>query len=281
MTRDHYVSEHQRYAERLAKLEERSRQAHQNAQQKQAKRPIGRKLPRLRHHHYRKNGERVFKLVLLFGFVLSLMLYIISPLSKLQSVKVTGAKELTAAKIEKATKVYPGRFIWGVYFNRQRLCQQARVTQPRIASAEIKLTGPQSVMITVKENPLIGTAKLGTHQYAVLANGRLQETTVESTGINYQQFSGHRTDLTRVARQIGSLKPAIRNGISAVVYQPTKQMPDRIILYMRDGNTVLANKETLGEKMAYYPGIAANMKKNGVIDLQVGAFSYDYGSKDK
>ena len=281
MTRDHYVSEHQRYAKRLAELEERSRQAHQQAQQKQTKRPIGKKLPRMRHHHYRKNGERVFKLVLLFGLVLLLMLYVISPLSKLQSVTVNGNKELTAEKVERAVRVYPGRFIWGVYFTRQQLCKEARGAQPRITSAKIKVTGPRSMRVMVRENPLIGTATLGKHEYAVLADGHLQETTAKDSGTDYRQFTGHRSDLKLVARQIGKLKPAIRTGISAVVYQPTKQMPDRIVLYMRDGNTVLANTATVGEKMAYYPGIAANMKKNGVVDLQVGAFSYDYGSKDK
>ena len=280
MPRDHYVSEHQRYAKRLAELEERSRRAHQQAQQP-TKKHISKKLPRLRHHHYRKNGERVFKLVLLFGFVLLLMAYIISPLSKLRTVKVVGNKDLTTASVEKAVKVYPGRFIWGVYLDQGRLCQAARVSQPRIASAKIKMTGPKSMTVTVRENPLIGTAKLGKQEYAVLADGHLQATSAHSTGTDYRQFDGHRADLKLVARQIGKLKPAIRTGISAVAYQPTKLMPNRIVLYMRDGNTVLANKNTVGEKMAYYPGIAASMKKNGIIDLQVGAFSYDYGSADK
>ncbi|HJE26559.1 cell division protein FtsQ/DivIB [Limosilactobacillus pontis] len=280
MTRDHYVSEHQRYAKRLAELEERSRQAHQQRQQPN-KKHISKRLPRLRHHHYRKNSERVFKLVLVFGLVLLLMAYIISPLSKLSSVKVVGNKELTATNVEDAVKVYPGRFIWGVYLNRGKLCRQARVTQPRIASAKIRVTGLQSMTVTVRENPLLGTARLGKQVYAVLADGHLQVTTMDSTGIDYRQFNGHRADLQLVARQIGKLKPAIRSGISAIVYQPTKQMPNRIVLYMRDGNTVLANKNTVGTKMAYYPGIAANMKQNGVVDLQVGAFSYDYGAKDK
>lgn len=280
MTRDHYVSEHQRYARRLAELEERSRQAHQKAQQP-TKQHISKKLPRLRHHHYRKNGERVFKLVLLFGIVFILMAYIISPLSKLQTVRVVGNGELTTTSVEKAVKVYPGRFIWGVYFSRNRLCREARVVQPRIASAKVRVTGPRSMMVVVRENPLIGTARLGKQEYAVLADGHLQATSIQSTGTDYRQFNGHRADLKLVARQIGKLKPAIRTGISAVAYQPTKLMPNRIILYMRDGNTVLADKNTVGEKMAYYPGIAAGMKKNGIIDLQVGAFSYDYGSPDK
>ena len=50
---------------------------------------------------------------------------------------------------------------------------------------------------------------------------------------------------------------------------------------MRDGNTVYGDLNTIGDKMGYYPAIAASMKNKGIIDLQVGAYSYDYGSKDK
>ena len=280
MAKERSGFEHQRYAERLAELEKRSNQLQHDAHQGQSH--IGRKLPRLRHHHYRKNGERVITLVLLFGLVLLLMLYIITPLSKLQTVKVVGNRELSTTAVEQATTVYPGRFVWEVYAHRHQLCQQARFNQPRIARASIKMTGLQRMTVTIRENPLLGMAKLGHQEYAVLADGQLQATnSLDSAKTDYRRFDGHRGALKAVARQIGRLKPAIRNGISAVVYQPTKQMPDRIVLYMRDGNTVLANRKTVGKKMAFYPGIAANMKNAGVIDIQVGAYSYDYGSKDK
>ena len=117
--------------------------------------------------------------------------------------------------------------------------------------------------------------------YAVLADGQLQRTKTADNGIAYRRFDGHKKSLATTAAQLGKLKPAIRNGISSVSYQPTKDYPDRVIIYMRDGNTVYGDLNTIGNKMEYYPAISASMKNKGIIDLQVGAYSYDYGSKDK
>lgn len=279
MAEDHYVPEHKRYSERLAALEKKSAQARQ--QKNKTRRPIGKRLPRLRWHHYKKNGERVGSLVLLFGFILALMAYIISPLSKVTTIKVIGNSDLRATQVEQATQVYPGRFIWGVLLTKKSLCKQARFKQPQINHVQIKLTGPQSLQLSVSENALIGAARLGQQNYAVLSNGHLQATNATTEGTIYRSFTGHRAKLVTVAKQIGKLKPAIRHDISVVSYQPTKDAPERIILYMNDGNTVLANYRTVGKKMTFYPSIVANMKKTGIIDLQVGAYSYDYGSKDK
>ena len=73
----------------------------------------------------------------------------------------------------------------------------------------------------------------------------------------------------------------IRQSISEVSYSPTKLNPDRLKLIMNDGNTVLVRADTLGEKMKYYPSIVSKMKGNGIIDLQYGAYSYNYGNKQK
>ena len=99
--------------------------------------------------------------------------------------------------------------------------------------------------------------------------------------IQYQSFDHHRQKLKTTAIQLGRLKPVVRNGISTVCYQPQKNAPNRLVIYMRDGNTVYANLTTVDKKMAYYPAIAATMKEPGVVDLQVGAFSYSYKSREQ
>jgi hypothetical protein len=48
---------------------------------------------------------------------------------------------------------------------------------------------------------------------------------------------------------------------------------------MNDGNQVIAKSITLKKKMKYYPNISANMDSPGIVDLEVGAFSYPYGKK--
>lgn len=282
MAKGEQAPEHKKYSQRLSELEKRSAAARQRQlKKKPPKAHIGNKIRGIKAKRYLFNGERVLKLVLLFTVILLLMLYIISPWSKINSLQVSGNNDLSVRQVEKETKIYPGRFIWGVYLSRHHLVKEAKYNNPQIKDLQITVTGPQSVKIVVKENALLGTAVLNNDTYAVLANGHLQRSRVAANGTAYKRFDGHKAELEKTAAQIGKLKAAVRNGISSVNYQPTKEYPHRLIIYMRDGNTVYADLNTVGDKLAYYPGIAASMKEKGVIDLQVGAYSYSYGSHDE
>ena len=282
MLDDKSAIEHHKYSKRLTELEKRSAAAQQRQQKKKpSKTHVGNKIRGIKIKRYVSNGERVLKLVILFSLILLFMIYIISPLSKINTLHVTGNHDLTKEQVEKNTNIYPGRFIWGVYLTRHQLIKQAVRKNPQIKSLRIEVTGPRSLRISVKENALLGTAVMNNDTYAVLADGKLQRTKTADNGIAYKRFDGHKKALAATAAQLGKLKPAIRNGISSVSYQPTKEYPDRVIIYMRDGNTVYGDLNTIGDKMGYYPAIAASMKNKGIIDLQVGAYSYDYGSKDK
>ena len=282
MLDDKSAIEHHKYSKRLTELEKRSAAAQQRQQKKKpSKTHVGNKIRGIKIKRNVSNGERVLKLVILFSLILLFMIYIISPLSKINTLHVTGNHDLTKEQVEKNTNIYPGRFIWGVYLTRHQLIKQAVRKNPQIKSLRIEVTGPQSLRISVKKNALLGTAVMNNDTYAVLADGQLQRTKTADNGIAYKRFDGHKKALAATAAQLGKLKPAIRNGISSVSYQPTKEYPDRVIIYMRDGNTVYGDLNTIGDKMGYYPAIAASMKNKGIIDLQVGAYSYDYGSKDK
>lgn len=281
MTNNRSAAEHHTYSKRLSELEKRSAAAAANQKRPTSRPHVGNRIRGIKLKRYVANGERVLKLVLLFSAILLLMLYIISPWSKIKTVQVSGNHDLTAKQVEQETKVYPGRFIWGVFFDRQQISWAAQKNSPQIKGVMIQVTGPQSVQLTVKENALLGTAVMNNDTYAVLADGQLKRIKNTDNGIAYKRFDGHRQALVTTAKQLGQLKAAIRNGISSVNYQPTKEFPHRIIIYMRDGNTVYANLTTVGAKLAYYPAIAASMKDKGVIDLQVGAYSYSYGSKEK
>lgn len=278
MAQDNLFSEHQRYSQRLSEVEGRRAQT---AQPSQSKERIGHKNRGIKVYRYLTNGERVLKLILLFGGVLLLMLYVISPLSKINRITVKGNHDLSAAAVERATQVQPGRYIWGVMLAQHSASQQANRRNPQVAKVSYQLRGPRAVQITVRENPIVGTVEIGQRDYNVLANGQLKAAKGDQSRIRYQYFNHHRQQLKTTAIQLGQLKPVVRNGISTVCYQPQKNAPNRLVIYMRDGNTVYANLNTVGKKLAYYPAIAATMKEPGVVDLQVGAFSYSYKSREQ
>lgn len=276
MARDNFIPEHRRYSERLAHLEEQSASA-----QKASRRPIGNKVVGIKKQRHNSSGKRIGILISIFSLVLLIMIYIISPLSKITSVSISGNNELSTKQVEQATTVRPGRLIWTAWLGQRRLEKQAKIKNPQIKTLKVSLTGPQSVHLFVTENLLLGEAQMGKEKYAVLSNGQLQLTTAQNTNIDFEGFNHHQQQLEIVGEQLGKLKPAIYHGISTIKYQPTSESPHQIILYMKDGNTIKANLTNVGNKMKYYPSILTKMNGQGVIDLRVGAYSYDYGSKDK
>ena len=84
MLDDRSAIEHHKYSQRLTELERRSAAAQQRQQKKKPpKMHVGNKIRGIKIKRYVSNGERVLKLVVLFSAILLFMLYIISPLSKI------------------------------------------------------------------------------------------------------------------------------------------------------------------------------------------------------
>lgn len=112
MLDDRSAIEHHKYSQRLTELEKRSAAAQQRQQQrKPSKTHVGNKIRGIKIKRYVSNGERVLKLVVLFSVILLSMLYIISPLSKITTLHVTGNHDLTKEQVEKTqTFIQDGLF---------------------------------------------------------------------------------------------------------------------------------------------------------------------------
>ncbi|MDO4903333.1 MAG: FtsQ-type POTRA domain-containing protein [Limosilactobacillus sp.] len=278
MDNNHGIPEHRRYSDRLSQLERNSANRPTGRAPKDR---IGNKVTGIKKFRHRSNGRRVFKLVFLFGIVLLGALYVISPFSKVKTITFAGHTEMTHQEIEDATQVRPGRYIWGTVMTQKHINKVAHKRNPEVRSVKIKATGAQSIRMEVTENRVVGTVEIGNSTYSVLSNGQLKPDNSKKSQIQYKNFGGKKKALAATAIQIGKLKKVIIDDISTISYEPSKNSPNKIVLYMRDGNTVYANRTNVGTKMKYYPAIANTMKNSGIVDLQVGAYSYDYGSKEK
>ncbi len=280
---DHYSNndQHQRYNERLAKLEERSILALNNSA-KRRKPLLKKQLPNLKQFRLKRNLQRIISVVLPFSLILLFMLYIISPLARINQVVVSGNHHLTDQEIEQATQVKKGRFIWGSIAMSPARLQKIQTRNAQIKSVKIVLTGMRSVDIRVKEYDVIGLINVGNQPKLLLSNGKVRPVTGHlEQFIAYDGFKNHYGILKLTAKEVGRLKPAIRNGISEVTYSPTTLDMQRLKLVMNDGNTVFVRADTLAEKMSYYPSIVANTNGKGIINLEFGAYSYGYSSKAK
>lgn len=274
--------EHQRYARRLAKLEAQSATAFDRRRRYQEQ-GIGSRVVGIKRAQRVDNSRRVLSILVPFLIIMLLALYIVSPLSKIKKIQVTGNQDLSAAKVESAAQIKKGALIWRVLIQQKKLEQTAQKANPQVKSLKVSLTGPQSIKIKVAEYPIIGVIEHNGVNQLLIGNGRL--TPVENRSISnfvrYAGFEHHEKVMQQTARQIGRLPAAIRGGISEVTFAPTTSDTKRLRIYMNDGNEILVRSDNLNQKMRYYPSIASKMKANGVVDLQYGAFSYSYGTQDE
>lgn len=278
----HYQNndEHQRYQKRLSKVEKPDNPSINKVSERENLLKKG--VPAVTKSQKIGNTKRALSILVPFILIFLISFYVVSPLSKVSRVVVSGNHNLSAKDVENASSIKNGRYIWGFWNNDQKLLKQAQRNNPQIKKLRVSITGPRSVNVKIAEYPVIGVINHDDRQELLLSNGKYRPVSGKINNyLQYSNFSGSNIHLDIVAREIGKLPEPVRQSISEAIFSPTRLDPDRIKLIMNDGNTVLIKADSIGDKMKYYPSIVSHMNGNGIIDLQYGAYSYNYGDKNK
>lgn len=268
------------YKERLDELELIRRKKKAEPQKNQA---ISKKLPKLKKQRFNANKFRAGILIGTFSIVILFMLYLVTPISKINDIKIYGNQQMSTAEIGKSIGVKKGDLIFKVWFNIAKEETHAMKNNPQFKSVRINVVGPRNVTIQIKENKIIGLIHEQNHYYAALSNGEIKKVNQQLTDYDMPIYSGFKSDsvLKATILQMEKIPTSISQNISEVKFDQTNKAPDRLLIYMSDGNEVLVKYTKLAKMMDYYPGIATQMTTPGVVDLQVGAYSYPYGTKDE
>lgn len=219
------------------------------------------------------------------GLVFALVVagYLFSPLSRVQSIKVTGNKEFSKAQVMKAGNVHQNDWIFPYLLGQQDKSTEVYKKQAKLLSYKVDRQGLNRLKIIVKENPVAGLVLRNNYYYTILDNGKVIRKSKTQPSSDYPVFKNFHSSsvLKTLLTQYKQLPAVVRTGISEIDYAPSKDNPNKLHLYMNDGNEVYAVLPSFAAKMKYYPQMAADMKQKGVIDLEVGAFSYPFKDKSK
>ncbi|MFC6274589.1 cell division protein FtsQ/DivIB [Levilactobacillus tangyuanensis] len=261
-------------------------QEQQDEQKRQKKTPnwvhrakrIGDKLPKLKHQRNLKLYRRLGLLLGVFTVVILAMVYLVSPLSHFQKITVRGAEALSAKQVQQAAGVRPGDSIFSVTGHESKVAKRAVKNNSRIKKARVIFAKPNHLTIRVVEYETAGYVMRDNRYDEVLENGIVSHQSVSQPKSGtpvYGNFKSSKS-LHKMILQYAKLDADIKRSISEIQASPTKSNPNRLHLFMNDGNEVYATITNFSTKMAYYPGIAAKMKQKGVVNLEVGAYSYPF-----
>ncbi|WP_125703113.1 cell division protein FtsQ/DivIB [Lacticaseibacillus daqingensis] len=249
-------------------------------QAKQAHRTRARpKLPlpqvtTLRRHHRTRNLVLVLTpLLLLLGF----FGYMVSPLSKVGEITVTGTQNLPIQTVIDASQLGPTDTVIGVATHRAALASQIKAAVPEVAAVNLHLTHLNRLTIKVQEFVPMGyVVKQGAY-HMILENGAIMRASSKTPADNFPVFTGfNNAAAAKMAKAIRQFPAAVRRTISEVRSTRGGSNPYQITLIMTDGNTVIADSRTVAEKISYYPAIVAQVQAKGTVDLEVGAFFTPY-----
>lgn len=205
--------------------------------------------------------------------------FLASPWGTVSTYQVKGNQEIGTKKLLDELGLDKGQSPLLLLTEAPALAQKAHDFDPQIQDLKLKMKSPTVMEVKVTEIPSVGYVKDGKKYVPILADGtQLTDEAKEWPSENFPIYSGFKDNeqFDSVLRSFGTLSLALRQAVSEIIWSPTSENSSRLVFIMNDGNQVFANAENFETKFKYYPGMATQLKKNGVIDLQVGAYAKPY-----
>ncbi|RRG18022.1 FtsQ-type POTRA domain-containing protein [Weissella viridescens] len=233
-----------------------------------------------------RNQWQGLGVMILFIFLALVIGWLVSPAAQVQRYQVVGNDDLTANQVLQAAQLRKRQSTFLTANESSYFQTNAKKANPQIKSLTLTIKNPTTIQVQVKEHPKVGYLRTELGYQTLLDNGDVigegAKTRPSDQYAIYEKFPNNQKELKKVSHQVGKLNGPIRRSISDVVWSPTKLNPERLMLFMNDGNEVLINASDVSEKLKYYPSIAAQFKANQkgadkkktIIDLQVGAYGY-------
>ena len=209
------------------------------------------------------------------------MLYMFTPMSKINDVTVSGNKHVETKTILKNVDAKGKR----IYALSKSSIQSTLEENPIIKSVDVSKHFPGTIEIVIHEHPFVGQVKDKKGYHPILANGhelKSYDGNVPDEAPVLEGFEGKKLD--KVVSAMADMKRSIRAQIAEVAYEPIKNKQNRIVLYTKDKIQVVGDLNTISDKMKYYPQMSQSLerdpsgklKREGYIDLSVGASFIPY-----
>ncbi|KRL04668.1 cell division protein FtsQ/DivIB [Liquorilactobacillus oeni] len=239
------------------------------------KKRIGDKLPRLVRQRNKVLRRQLFFNLLFFVTMALISLYFILPVSRVQKIEVSGMDLQTENAALAASGVKKEDQLLKVIFMQKKMTENITNTVAEIKNAEFKYQWT-TVKIKVIPNTISGYVLDKNRYYSVTQSGKVSKLARNQPEDNYPVYSGfgNSRQLVSLANQMKKLPTKLTGAVSEVHYAPSAVNPQRIQVYMNDGNEVIATISTFAQKMPYYSSIKAKATQKIVVDFEVGAFSY-------
>jgi len=241
------------------------------------------RIPKLKHARKKKANRRLIFYLSIFFFLISIIVYLQSPLSYVRTIHVTGNTSINEEEVIKQSKLTDNTNIWTI--NKTKIKENIS-ENPVVESVEVNRKLPWTLEIQIEEYDRVGYIKKEGFFYPVMGNGKTltaEQKTMHGDAPLIMDFTDD-SYLQRMTKELEKLPEGIFNLISEVHWKPTEENKNKILLYMNDGFIVDGTIREFADKMQVYPSIVSQLEagSKGIIHIGVGAYfeSFDQPSEE-
>lgn len=238
------------------------------------------RIPKLKQVRKKKANQRLVFYLSIFFLLISIIIYLQSPLSNIKTIHITGNSLMSEKEIIQKSKLTYKTNIWTV--NKDEIEQKLHHI-PVIKSAKVNRKLPWTVEIHLAEFERVGYIKKGGEFHPVLGDGTTLPSLKDTLGdapiiLDFKEDEY----LNRMTAELQKLPLNILNLISEIHWAPIDENKNKIILYMSDGFVVDGSIRNFAEKMQIYPSIVSQLhpESQGIIHIGIGAYFEEFKNDD-
>lgn len=237
------------------------------------------RIPQLKQSRQKKANRRLVFYLTIFFLLISVIVYLQSPLSNVRQITITGNSFVMEKEVIERSGVNEQTNIWAI---NQKEIMEGILDHPVIENVDVKRKLPSTIEIKVTEYDPVGYYKGEDEVLPILGSGitlplHIQSFSEAPLMIGFTDESY----LVPMTNELEKLPKSILNLISEIHWRPIEENRNKIILYMNDGFVVEGTIRNFAQKMEVYPSIVSQLKSNnkGIIHIGVGAYFEEFTDK--
>lgn len=213
--------------------------------------------------------------------ILFLSIYLLTPLSTLKHIEVTGTDHTSADQVREASGIKDSDYTISLLLNKDKHAEMVK-SNHWIEAAKIVYQFPVHFTIEVKEFEIVAYSVSGDNYYPILSSGSIESTAVHSDSLPEKYISVLFNDEEQIKiliSQLNDVSPEIKQEIQKIELAPSKVTSDLLKITMNDSDEILVPLSELGKKLPYYSKIKPQLTVPSGIDMEVGIYSYSLADK--
>ena len=213
--------------------------------------------------------------------ILFLSIYLLTPLSTLKHIEVTGTDHTSADQVKEASGIKDSDYTISLLLNKDKHAEMVK-SNHWIESAKIVYQFPVHFTIEVKEYEIVAYSVSGDNYYPILSSGSIESTAVTAANLPEKYISvlfNDEEQIKTLISQLNDVSPEIKQEIEKIELAPSKVTSDLLKITMYDTDEILVPLSELGKKLPYYSKIKPQLTVPSGIDMEVGIYSYSLVDK--